>query len=164
MKKAILSMTLLIFGISFSALAAEKTPGTTSITTIIINADVTVVLTNNDNQAVNMIGDEMFMKFVTFRQEGDKLVVAAQKNRDYKSRGIIYVPSSALQSISINSDATVRSSYVLNLPELRVAINGACRIHLYTTGKVKLEDNQQYEVDYRVRDILPPGYIAINAN
>lgn len=169
MKKTILATMLLTIGIIHSSFSAD--PGErkrmdktnpSAIKTLTVNADVTIVLTEGNNQQVNMIGDETFMKLVSFKQEGNKLTVAASKRRDYKSKGIIYVPAGSIETIRINSDAFVRSADILHTPHIRIAVNGVCKVHLYTMGKVDVDENHFYEVDYKSRNLLPPGYIAIN--
>lgn len=169
MKKTILVTMLFTMGIIQSSFSTDlkKSSNETNpaaITSLIVNADVTIVLVNDNKRPVNMIGDEAFMKLVTFSQQGNKLVVTALKNRDYKSKGIIYVPAGSLETIRINSDAFVRSSDILKSPLIKIAVNGDCKVHLYTKGKVDLEENQSYEVDYQVRNLLPPGYTTINGN
>ncbi|MGZ5218483.1 MAG: hypothetical protein ACXWC7_00340 [Chitinophagaceae bacterium] len=69
-----------------------------AITTLTVNADVTVVSVNNKSQPVNMIGDAAFMNTVSFAQTGDNLIIDASKRRNFKSSGIIYVPAKNLEN------------------------------------------------------------------
>lgn len=162
MKKTIL-LTLLFTQIivysSFSAENKKEAPPhekpKTTITTLTVNADVTVVLVNSKNQQVNMTGDAAFMNTVSFRQMGDNLVIGASKRRNFKSSGTIYVPAGSLETIRINSAANIKSAGILEIPDLKIDINGDCNVHILTKGKVSPE-SAYYEFDYYARDLMAP--------
>lgn len=166
MKKTILLTLLFIQLIMYSSFSAENKKGEpphekpkTAITTLTVNADVTVVLVSNKNQQVNMIGDAAFMNMVSFRQTGDNLVIDASKRRNFKSSGTIYVPAADLTTIQINSGANIKSAGILEIPDLKININGDCNVHILTKGKVSPESTY-YEFDYYARDIIAPAPFA----
>lgn len=167
MKKTIfltLLFTQIIMYSSFSAENKKREPShekpKTVITTLTVNADVTVVLVNNKNQQVNMIGDAAFMNTVSFRQSGDNLVINASKRRNFKSSGIIYVPAGGLETIRINSAANIKSAGILEIPDLKININGDCNVHIFTKGKVSPESTS-HEFDYYARDLGAPVPLAM---
>lgn len=170
MKKTLLLTVILMTAIIHSSFSAgfEKLPVSgnskskeSAITSLVVNADVTIVLVNDKNRQVKMIGDETFMKLVSFKQYGNNLVVDASKNRDFKSNGIIYVSAASLENIRVNSAAHIRSSGILEIPDLKININGNCKVHVITTGKVSPAESYKYLFDYYQRDLLLPDRFAM---
>jgi Putative auto-transporter adhesin, head GIN domain len=142
---------------SFSAGLQENTlssdPKDRAITSLVVNADVNIVLFNDGDKQVRMTGDAVFMEQVSFKQTGSTLVVNARKNRNWKTRGVVYVPAGNLTSIRVNNDAYVKSSGKLIIPKLEIEINGSCKVSVFTLGEVNLIKNDSFEVEYEVRKI-----------
>ena len=107
-----------------------------------------------------MIGDAAFMNTVSFSQTGDNLVIDASKRRNFKSSGTIYVPAKDLEIIRINSAANIKSAGILEIPDLKININGYCNVHILTKGKVSPESNS-HEFDYYARDLIAPVPFAL---
>lgn len=124
-----------------------------AITSLVINANVAIVLINDPGRQINMAGDSLFMKSVTFKQTSNNLIITAQKKWDFRSKGIIYVPADSLKNIKINSAANLRSSHILQLPNLEISVNGECQINILIQGKVELSGNDLYDIDYQAREI-----------
>ena len=159
MKKTLLLTMLFVTGIIQSSFSAgpEKPSqidnSNTAITSIVINADVAIVLVNDTGRQVNMIGDSFFMKLVTFKQKGNSLVITAIRKRDFRSKGIIYIPAGSLEHIKINNVANIRSSDIQQSPNLKISVNGECQINILINGKVELIGNDLYDIDYRARQL-----------
>ncbi|HET6996319.1 MAG TPA: DUF2807 domain-containing protein [Chitinophagaceae bacterium] len=151
MKKAIvLSVALLFATISNHLFAApvDKTPEPgNKITTLIINANVTVVLVDNEKANLEVTGRSLLSELVTFDHNSDTLVIGSTKKKNLTEAGVIYVPAAQLRNIQINSGATVRSLYVLNIPKLDVVINGACYIQVSNIGELNLIETDKYAID-----------------
>jgi hypothetical protein len=151
MKKAIvLSVALLfatILNYSFAG-QADKTPAPQDkITTLVINATVTVILVDNEKAQLEVTGRSLLSELVTFDHNSDTLVIGSTKKRDLTEAGVIYVPAAQLRNIRINSGATVRSLYVLNIPRLDVVINGACYLQVSNIGELNLIETDKYAID-----------------
>lgn len=118
------------------------------ITTLVINADVTVVLVNNDEAMLETTGNKSFKKFVKLEKTGDTLVISAKRNMDFYE-GTIYVPASELRKIHINSKAHVQSLFSLQIPKLDVIVNGSCDFVVSNIGEVNLTSTENYSLEQR---------------
>jgi hypothetical protein len=153
MKKAIilslfLSLTT-IFNYSFGKTGGDPvTPVEPArITTLIINANVTVVLVDNDKANLEVTGRSSLRDIVTLEEMGDTLIIGATRNRNFKEAGVIYVPASQLRNIRINSEAHVITFYPLQIPKLNVVINGVCTVDVATTGELNVTGTKSYSFE-----------------
>lgn len=152
MKRMFLSVILAaLAGISsvHAVHPSDPTESDMKITSLVINASVTIILVD-DSHPVRAGGNEKFLANVTFKQTGNKLVIDAIKNRDFKNKGFIYVPASQLKYIEINSSADVSTATALSVPEMDVLINGACKIVIANKGKCNIKDTDNYVAEYEV--------------
>ena len=107
MKKTIVvSFALLITAIfNYSSAMNKGEPMPTGesggITTLIINGHVTVVLVGADKASLEVVGSNSLIKHVKLKKTGDTLVINSPKDRDFKEKGIVYVPASQLVKIRI---------------------------------------------------------------
>lgn len=161
MKKIVLLSLIIQCAVISSAFSNEpplvKELKTGAYQTLVINANVTVVLTNEDEQALRMSGDETFMSRLTIKQIGHRLYIGATKNADLLSKGIIYIPAAKLQQIQVNSAAHVKSSGPLQIPNLQIRINGECKIHIVHVGELNLTGNDYYDYTQESKEMLIPS-------
>ena len=154
MKRLIILNFILLFtaivNYSFGKTSTTPTPDSSKITTLIIDANVKVVLADNENAQVQVFGDNTFTKLVTIKRSGDTLVIGSSKYRDLKSSGTIYVPANQLQNIRVNNSAQVQSLTTLQIPKLDVVVNGACKVTIASMGEVNLIETDGYLVDKTV--------------
>jgi Putative auto-transporter adhesin, head GIN domain len=150
-----------MYSMSNNELPAVKEITTGAFTTVIINADVTVELLNTNGQAVQLSGDDNFMQNITIKQSGSRLVIDAVKNRNYKNKGVIYIPASAIKQIQINSAAHIQSAKTLRIPRLEILINGLCKVAIANKGELKLTGSEFYGANYVTRDARFP-FVIIN--
>jgi hypothetical protein len=151
-KTAILTLALLTLsfgsyssGIDSCDIVTGKEPS--PIFTLIINADVTVVLVSNEQASLEISGDRKFMQLVSSKIAGDTLMITAAGNTYLMGRGTIYVPARHLRNIHINSGATVRSYASLQVPTLNVIVNGACTLAIANMGTVNIRDTKNFSVE-----------------
>lgn len=144
--------------------AANPVSGRAYIKTLIINADVTVVLVNSDKISADANGNEKFMSQVQVERSGDTLVINSQKRKDLRAKGVIYVSASHLRSIRINSSADVRTFNVLQLPVLDVVINGDCKVVVSNTGVTNLIETKHYYVEQTKQVKEWPASVVLAAN
>jgi hypothetical protein len=168
MKKSVfLSLLALVTFFQFALAATnpadvdENNPGT-AIRSLIVNANVTVVLMSGQHSQPEQIGDAVFMQLVSVKQTNGVLVINTKRDRNFKGRGIVYVPASSLENVRINGSADIKSSGILDIPNLAISINGDCRVHIFTTGKVSPESSA-YEFDLFTRDLFAPGAPLLSA-
>lgn len=121
-----------------------------AVSTLVVNANVTVILVNNSRQPVVIKGDDFFKDQVSVEQKDGAWVINSRKDQNLKTRGVVYIPANGLEQIQVNSAANIRSSNTLRMPLLRILINGNCRVHIATLGKIDFVENDFYQVDYRV--------------
>jgi len=150
--------TILIIAVLFTAIfnysfgtgvhdsLSKNTGEAFHIATLVINADVTIVLVNNDEAALEATGNKAFKKYIRLWKTGDTLVINANKDRNFLN-GTIYVPASALRKIQVNSKARVRSLFALQIPNLDVTINGACDFSISNVGEVTLAGTENYSFE-----------------
>lgn len=153
MKKTILLSLAVLITVLFNHSSGMDTGGSPStpepsrITTLIVNANVTVVLVNNYDAEIEVKGDDLFTKFVFLRKAGDTLVIGSTKFKNLKKNGVIYVPASQLRNIRINSEAYLRSLSALHVPKLDVIVNGACKFVISNMGELNVVGSDFYSVE-----------------
>ena len=129
------------------------------LSTLIVDANVSIVLVKNDNGTAALSGNEKFTKNITFRKTGDTLVIGYVKNRDYKEKGVVYVSANQLKNIKINSSARVRSIESLRIPKLDVVINGTCEFSISNVGELNLSGTKNFDFEeVRQERIIPAGW------
>lgn len=167
MKKNLIVTFVLMMSVMYSSFSAglDKKPVSDdsknpAITSLVVNADVNIVLINEGDKPVSMIGDAVFMEQVYYKQTGGRLVVNAIKNKNWKTRGTVYIAAGSLTSIRVNNDAYVKSSGALIIPKLDIEVNGSCKIAVFTWGEVNLIKNDSYEIEYDIRKIPLPEPLA----
>lgn len=161
MKKTILFTAIMFTGMLLSfAKATDRQPvpkeTVATIRSLLVNADVMIILTSDPRATITKSGDRAFMDQVSVKQNGSVLVIRSTRNRNFKNKGIIYVPAGDLENININSSAYIKSTGILTIPDLRINVNGDCRVHIFTTGKVT-PVSLSHEVDHFSRDLFSPG-------
>lgn len=156
--KRIFSVTALIFAwVSQTAFNRQASPFQEPVTALIVNAGVSVVLVNDPAKQPDLAGDSIFMSQVSVDHRGGSLVIHALRKKDYRDRGTVYIPAGKLQHIIINNCSKISSTGILQIPLLKLSINGACDVNIRVNGKVELNGNDSYEIDYHSKD-LPAGF------
>jgi hypothetical protein len=165
-----MSKAILFFLILFTSLVNKSSASDTAtkftgdqpyvLTTLIINANVTVVLVDNPNGNVEMVGNDFLSQHIIFKQKGDTLTIGATKNKDFTNAGIIYIPANQLKKIHVNNDANVRCLHFIQVPQLDVVVNSLCRVAIANIGQVNFIETEDYFVE-ESREIrhLPAGLV-----
>ncbi|MGZ8549799.1 MAG: hypothetical protein ACXWV2_04015, partial [Chitinophagaceae bacterium] len=65
-----------------------------------------------------------------------------------------------MKIIWINSAANIKSAGILEIPDLKIDINGDCNVHILTKGKVSPESDS-HEFDYYARYLIAPVPFAL---
>lgn len=106
--------------------------------TVIVNADVTIMLVDSRDARFQVLGNQALNNLVKFKMSNDTLVIDVSKNKDLRDAGIIYLPVEGLRKIQINSKALIRSLDVLKVKSLDIIINGDCEFRLSHNGGVHI--------------------------
>jgi len=135
--------------------------GSSDYETLVVNANVTVVIISNDKARPEVVGNKTFTDLVTITQDGRTLIVGSYKKRDLKDAGVVYIPVSQLKRIQINSEAHVSSMYPLEIPNLDVVINGACKIAISNVGVLNLIETRDYTFERTVDEYRLPALVLM---
>ncbi len=166
MKKTILLTAALLFAAIFhDSFGKNPEPLTTGepdrISTLVIDANVTVVLVSNEKAVLEMAGDRALTKYVTLKRLGDTLVISSEKSKDLTSSGYIYVPANQLREIRINGEANLQSLYFLRVPKLDVIINAVCKIDISSIGELNFIETANYTFDRTTKVRRLPASILL---
>jgi hypothetical protein len=99
---------------------------------------------NNDKARPTITGDPSITNFVTLKKEGDTLIIAATKTRNFKQQGVVYIPASELREIRVNRQAHITSLYALQIPKLNLVINAECEFSVTNIGEINLSSTASY--------------------
>ena len=167
-KTIILSFALLFMAIFNYSLAtdggktvpSEKLAG---VTNLVVNAHVTIVLVNNSNPVLEVVGNRSLSKQVEFQRTGNTLVIKASKYKDLTGAGVIYISANELRSIQVNADANIRSLNTLQIASLDVLLNGICEFTIHNIGEVNLTTSEKYTVEQNREERTIPASVLPSA-
>lgn len=132
---------LAILASAFTSVFA-KAPGDSTnsqaVRTLIINADVTVVLIDNEKAELEVSGSGKLSRLISFQTKQDTLTINADDFRDLKEEGVVYVPAGSLKKIQVNAEAAVRSFDILQVPSLELNVNSDCNVVLRHSGQLNV--------------------------
>lgn len=167
MMKKLFILALLILAIAAEHSSAARNVCVTSpdpelpaIKTLIVDADVTVILVNSREAAVQVTGAGTFTSLISLRRKTDTLIVGSAKNKNLKEKVTIYVPAGAVSRIIVNNDALIRTIYPLHVAQLDVVLNGDCRFMVSNFGKINISGTDAYAVEQNTRLIVHPAAVA----
>jgi hypothetical protein len=123
-------------------------PMTGHVSTLIINANVNVILVGNEKAGLQVVGNKKLANTLIIEKSGDTLRINSHKRKNLKDAGVIYIPASRLQKIQINGEANVESLYALRVPKLDVVINAVCKFSVANIGEVNVIETEKYTVDH----------------
>ena len=144
---ALLSMSLFNFSMAADGhwpLPTEKLAG---VNTLIVNANVTIVLVNNNNPVLEMVGNKSLSKNVSFEKTGNTLVISVPNRKNLVGAGVIYISANEFQKIQINGNSTIRTLNTLQIPTLDVVFNGVCEFEIHNIGEVNIKETKDYTLE-----------------
>ena len=159
MKPKFLSFLLLFCVITFSAYAQKKQlpePVSKAIrldgsfTSLIVEDDLFVVLTESNSGELIVTGNEQDVKKLKAQLDGGQLVLSFMPSftqPDIK----IYVPAGLLRKINVNGKSHLTSAFVLTNPNLSVIVGGEGKVALQSNGKLTVLGNHDYDFIRTVR-------------
>lgn len=149
MKKAILSMVLMIAAGSIASAGSAPTPELIipvkqAFTRLQVADNVSILLTNQPAAAVSARGTDAALQRVRVAVKKGCLYVWMAGSTDGKNV-TVEVPAGLLEQVLVDGDSLIRSASVLDNPSLEVTVNGACRLDLRSSGKIDVQGTPDYE-------------------
>jgi Putative auto-transporter adhesin, head GIN domain len=145
MKKLLLSVLVIVIStrsfaeINKMGITAEKKIATDEIVTSVkIYKNIEVVLTNNELNEIQIVGDKKDVETILVNINKGELTISSSSDDFIKDKVVVFVPSKTLASISIHGSSTVSSTEILNNEILDITINGDGKSNIKTAGKVNV--------------------------
>lgn len=154
MKKTVALAACLVAALHFQTLSAKPvsdssaTEKATSPTTVVINVDAEIVLTDVESTAT-LHGSASFVNSVVFSQRNDTLFVNRLLKKQFAGYGTVYLPVTGVCRIVVNSEASLKTLTALRLPELTILVNGACNVAVSSLGKLNVSDTEAFAFEHK---------------
>jgi hypothetical protein len=151
MKK--ISSLLLVVTITASSFATPVKPGFTpvkkvisidNVTSLKIYNNVEVVLTEDDNNEIRIVGEDLDVENTSVRMIHGELIISSSSHQPAKEKVVVYVPSQSLNSVSVHGASIVSSQGVLNNRVLDITINGEGTTNIRTSGNINVNTIADY--------------------
>lgn len=142
-------------------LPSEKVLGAT---TLVINARVNIVLVNSTSPILEITGKSSFAGRVTFERNGNTLTVNADKSKDLRNAGTIYISANELRKIQVNNEAEIRTLNTLENPSLDLHINSECQFSIHNVGALNVIPNSRYAIEGSREERLIPTSVFRRSN
>jgi hypothetical protein len=124
-----------------------------SIKKIIINVDADVLFTKNESSEL-LIEEKAgsFISFIVHKVNGFLEI----KSREYYSgkKPLICIPAQYLETLEMHGNYSINSVAVFKAAELNMFINGDCKIHMRSLGKVNIEAAPDYTPSYAQNTVM----------
>ena len=117
-----------------------------------VSANITVILYESANiNTVVVKGKESHARNIAVLQKDSRLLITSNSNDDLKEKITVYVPVNKLKSLDVSNDAVIRSQTILDCPNLDVATEGLCEIHIIVNGNVNVKEGGNYSYVRRIK-------------
>lgn len=154
MKQFILA-SLMILAIGTTVQATENPPvpktvlvnGKDAIRSIVVNSPVTLVLTNDKRNQIEILGAEKNTSVIQIRQENGRIIIEGSYSGKYKNVQVL-VPASFVQHIELNSNAKVVSRDLLHNEKIQLTLNNEAQFNIRNTGRVEVVASPDIELEY----------------
>lgn len=113
-----------------------------------VYGDISMILTNDPSGTITIEGKEKDIKRIRHGVKNNELFIDARR-KNYFNKLIIYLPATTLQSMQINGDGDVSSTDMLQSDELHITLNGAIDVKVKTTGKLRVDAPNEYELSWK---------------
>jgi hypothetical protein len=148
MKPKFLFLCLLLSTIGLSAFAqstapqaAKKIQLTEAVSTLIVEDDITVVLTDSKADHLSVEGDA---KAVLATIVDGQLVLSARKSFG-ASDVTVYVPAGQLSKVFLNGTGSLSSSEILSNQRIKIFLASEAKINVRSRGSVSVETNNDIQ-------------------
>jgi formylmethanofuran dehydrogenase subunit D len=141
MKPKFLFICLLLSTIGFSAFAQQSVPQdkkiqlTETATSLVVEDDITVVLTDSKADYLSVEGDS---KAVVATIQDGQLVLSARKSH-LASNVTVFVPAGQLSKVFLNGTGSLSSSDILSNQKIKIYLASEAKINVRSKGAVSVE-------------------------
>lgn len=143
-KLTLLSLVITIAASSFAQTSSmdittvKKIETDEIVTSLKIYNNVEVVLTGNETNGIQVVGERTDVENTFVRISNGELSITSSSEDPNEGRVIVYVPAKDLASVYIHGSSLVSSTSVLNNEALEVTINGEGKSTIKTSGNMNV--------------------------
>lgn len=119
---------------------------------VLIDGDISLVLTNDPAGTLMIEGCEKDVNRVTCRVKNNKLIIDAGSSSNCNEL-TVYLSAARLLSMRINGDADISSMGVIKSDELRISMNGKVTVKVKTTGNLSFDTPDYYDLLWRAPSV-----------
>ncbi len=112
---------------------------------IIINGDISVILTNNPAGAIMVEGNENDLNKIRYKNKNNELILDASRKKSF-AQITIYLSATMLKHMLINGDGDISSTGIIKTDDLHVWLNGDINVEINTIGKVSADAYNGYDL------------------
>ena len=153
--KQIILASLMSLAIGTTVQATENPPvqktvllnGKETIQSIVVNSPVTLVLTNDKSNQIEILGAEKNTRVVQIRQENGRIIIEGSYSGKYQNVRVL-VPAGFVQHIELNSKAKVVSRDLLHNEKIKLTLNNEAQFNIRNTGRVEVAASPDIELEY----------------
>jgi hypothetical protein len=152
MKNKIVILLLSVFSVARFGFAASvnvepplmKISFDRSFTSLEVEDNIAVVLTNETGNEISLAGDKEYVKRVRAAVKRGRLYIWLTGS-EKGERVTVYVPAALLRQVVINGDSYVSTASTLNNAGMLVVVNGACKLFIKSRGRIDISGTSEYE-------------------
>ena len=150
MKNKIIVLLLSVFSVATFGFAASvdvdpplmKISFDKSFTSLEVEDNIAVVLTNETGNEISLAGDKEYVKRVRATVKRGRLYLWLAGSEKGER---VTVPAALLRQVVINGDSYVSTASTLNNAGMLVVVNGACKLFIKSRGKIDISGTSEYE-------------------
>jgi predicted amidohydrolase len=121
-------------------------------TKIIVNGNAEIILTRGESMTLTIEDEASDSKNTVVKNKNGVLQVSVFGR--HGKRPVIRIPVQQLQALEINGNGHISSSSYLEAENLKVLINGSCKVALRVIGRVTVEGADGVELEFQKNEIV----------
>jgi Putative auto-transporter adhesin, head GIN domain len=114
---------------------------------IVLNNGVDLVLTESSETRIEIKGEEKDVNNVAHSVKKGILYIGV-KNASLKTKAVVYVSMSQLESIEVNGKSKITSNGFLKSSKLKVVVNDEAKFDLKNYGKILFEADDEIDLNF----------------
>jgi len=152
MKKKMGSLVLVTLSVTCFGFAApvHSNPPVISIafdqsfTSLVVDDNITIVLTNETGSEITVSGDQSQVKKIRAAVKKGSLYIW-QPGGDKGEKVTVTIPAKQLRQVIVNGESYISTAATLDNTGLEVIVNGACKLVLHSRGNIDVTGTSDYE-------------------
>lgn len=114
---------------------------------IIVGENLNVMLVDEDTATIIVEGKAELLNSVEVSNSHGVLTISS-KDKATALKIMVYVPVKSLYGLEVGDNSNVYSPDIIKAADLKVLLNGECKIGLQTTGKITLQQREEYDFTF----------------